>query len=106
VTWPFCRVDPDGRKNFTYELDLPKPFLAITPFHPVLSALSHTHQFPLFVLLHLLQTFPDEAPYPLWQVQSIIILCGLVIKCQGQKAGVGGLGSRAGEGIGSFGDSI
>ena len=27
-------------------------------------------------------------------------------ECQGQEEGVGGLGSRAGEGLGDFGDSI
>ena len=33
-------------------------------------------------------------------------LCPSVGECQGQEVGVGGLGSRAGEGIGDFQDSI
>jgi hypothetical protein len=34
------------------------------------------------------------------------IICLSTEECQGQEAGVGGLGSRVGEGIGGFGDSI
>jgi hypothetical protein len=34
------------------------------------------------------------------------IICPSTGECQGQEAGVGGLGSRGGEGIGGFGDSI
>ena len=34
------------------------------------------------------------------------IICHNTGKCQGQEAGVGGLGSRAGEGIEDFWDSI
>jgi hypothetical protein len=34
------------------------------------------------------------------------IICPSTGECQGQEAGVGGLGSRAGGGIGDFGDSI
>jgi hypothetical protein len=34
------------------------------------------------------------------------IICPSVVECQGQKAGVGRLRRRAGEGIGGFGDSI
>jgi hypothetical protein len=34
------------------------------------------------------------------------IICPSSGECQGQEAGVGGLGSRAGEGIGDFVDSI
>jgi hypothetical protein len=34
------------------------------------------------------------------------VICLSTGECQGQEAGVGGLGSRAGEGIVSFGDSI
>ena len=34
------------------------------------------------------------------------IICPSTGECQGQEAGVGGLGSRVGEGIGDFRDSI
>jgi len=34
------------------------------------------------------------------------IICPSTGECKGQEAGVGGLGSRAGEGIGDFRDSI
>jgi hypothetical protein len=34
------------------------------------------------------------------------IICPSTRECQGQEVGVGGLGSRAGEGIGGLGDSI
>jgi hypothetical protein len=34
------------------------------------------------------------------------ILCPSIGECQGQEVGVGGLGSRVGEGIGDFGDNI
>jgi hypothetical protein len=34
------------------------------------------------------------------------IICPSTRECQGQEVGVGGLGSRAGEGIGNFQDSI
>jgi hypothetical protein len=34
------------------------------------------------------------------------IICPSTGECQGQEAGVGGLGFRVGEGIGGFGDSI
>jgi hypothetical protein len=34
------------------------------------------------------------------------IICPSTEECQGQEAGVGDLGSRAGEGIGGFGVSI
>ena len=34
------------------------------------------------------------------------IICPSTGECQGKEAGVGGLGSRAGEGIGDFWDSI
>jgi hypothetical protein len=34
------------------------------------------------------------------------IICPSTGKCQGQEAGVGGLGSRVGEGKGGFGDRI
>jgi hypothetical protein len=34
------------------------------------------------------------------------IICPSTGECQGKEAGVGGLGSRAGEGIGDFLDSI
>jgi hypothetical protein len=34
------------------------------------------------------------------------IICRSTGECQGQEAGLGGLGSRVGEGIGGFGDSI
>ena len=33
-------------------------------------------------------------------------ICPSTGECKGQEAGVGGLGSRAGEGIGGFEDSI
>jgi hypothetical protein len=39
-----------------------------------------------------------------WEERPLI--CPSTGECQGQEAGVGGLGSRAGEGIGGFGDSI
>jgi hypothetical protein len=34
------------------------------------------------------------------------IICLNTGECQGQEAGVGGLGSKVGEGIGDFGDNI
>jgi hypothetical protein len=34
------------------------------------------------------------------------IICPSIGECWGQEAGMGVLGSRVGEGIGSFGDSI
>jgi hypothetical protein len=40
------------------------------------------------------------------KVGLVKITCPSTGECQGQEAGVGGLGSRSGEGIGGFGDSI